>query len=294
MAKPFSNHRVLNLGAGTQSSVLLIMADRGDIEPVDVAVFADTQAEPKEVYDHLAWLETQVKRTRIVRVSAGNLEADSIAFRQNRFSADSTTGRKGYASIPLFVLSPDGTRGIVRRQCTSEYKIKPIEQYIRREIVGVAKGERVPKGVCVTQVFGISFDERQRMRAPDNQWSRFEYPLVDRKLDRQAVIRMAEAWFPDRVFPRSACVFCPYKSNGEWRRTRDEHPDEWRRAVEFDNAIRVAGQNGQRRKGMMVGDVYVHRSCVPLGQADLRTTDEKTGQLDLYGMVNECEGMCGV
>lgn len=34
------NHRILNLGAGTQSSVLAIMCDRGDVEPVECAIFA--------------------------------------------------------------------------------------------------------------------------------------------------------------------------------------------------------------------------------------------------------------
>lgn len=274
------------------------MADRGDIEPVDVAVFADTQAEPQEVYDHLAWLETQVKRTPIVKLSAGNLEADAISFRRNRFSENSSTGRKGYASIPLFVLNTDGSQGIIRRQCTSEYKIRPIQKYIRRELLGLKSGERAPKGVSVTQVFGISFDERHRMRTPEVSWCKYEYPLVDRALDRHAVIRMAEAWFPDRTFPRSACYFCPYKSNEEWRRLRDDQPDEWKKAVAFDAAIREADQQGQDAKKMLVGVPFVHRQCVPLDQVDLRSDDDKAGQLRFPGMMgvanNDCEGMCGV
>jgi len=290
--------RVLNLGAGTQSSVLLIMADRGDIEPVDVALFSDTMAEPKEVYDHLDWLEKQVKRTPIVRLSNGNLEADAIAFRRNRYHEDASTGRRGYASIPLFVLNPDGSQGIIRRQCTAEYKIVPIQRYIRRELLGLKDGQRAPKGVHVTQVFGISFDERQRMRTPEIPWCEYEYPLIDRKLDRWAVIRMAEEWFPHRTFPRSACVFCPYKSNEEWRRLRDEHPEEWDRAIRFDRAIRVADIEGQEKRRLpLIGLPYVHRQCVPLDQVDLRDNDDKAGQLrfpGLMGMQNECEGMCGV
>lgn len=175
--------RILNLGAGTQSSVLLVMADRGEIEPVELAIFSDTQAEPKEVYDHLNWLEKQVK-IPIVRVSNGNLEADAIAFRRHRYSEDATTGRKGYASIPLFVLNPNGTQGIIRRQCTSEYKITPIQRYIRREILKAEDGKRAPAGIRVEQVFGISFDERHRMRTPEVPWCDYDYPLVDLKLNR--------------------------------------------------------------------------------------------------------------
>lgn len=39
------------------------------------------------------------------------------------------------------------------------------------------------------------------------------------------------------------------------------------------------------------GEVYLHRSCVRLEEADLSTAADR-GQLDLWP--NECEGMCGV
>lgn len=286
--------RILNLGAGTQSSVLLVMADRGDISPVDVALFADTQAEPREVYDHLDWLEKQV-RIPVVRVSAGNLENDGIEFRSHLFTQGETGKR--YASIPLFVLNPDGSQGVIRRQCTSEYKIEPITKYIRREILGLEKGERYLGGDQVEQVFGISFDERGRAKNGngDPRWMLRDYPLVDMRLTRWQVIALAEKWFPDRTFPRSACVFCPYKSNEEWRRLRDEHPRDWDRAVRFDHATRIADAEGVASgKRKLVGVPYVHRQNVPLDEADLRTNDEITGQLTLSGMANECEGMCGV
>ncbi|GAA5542298.1 MULTISPECIES: hypothetical protein [Brucella] len=41
----------------------------------------------------------------------------------------------------------------------------------------------------------------------------------------------------------------------------------------------------------ILGEVYLHRSAVPLDQADLSTAADH-GQLDLWP--NECEGMCGV
>jgi hypothetical protein len=281
--------RIGNLGAGTQSSLLVFMAERGQIPPVDVWIFSDTQAEPQEVYDHLEWLKARSK-TPIVTVTAGNLEADGIEFRANPQT------KKRHASIPLFILNPSGSQGITRRQCTTEYKIIPIEKYIRREILGLAKGEVYRGGDQVEQVFGISFDERHRAKngAGDPKWMLRSYPLVDMKLTRWAVIAMAERWFPDHAFPRSACVFCPYKSNEEWRRLRDEHPVDWRRAVDFDYAMRRADAFGVLEKKRLVGVPFVHRQMVPLDQADLRSDDEIQGQLSLTGMANECEGMCGV
>ena len=73
---------VLSLGAGVQSSTLLLMAEAGEIEPrPDAAIFADTGWEPAAVYQHLDWLETQTS-IPIHRVSNGrNLYDDTWAWR---------------------------------------------------------------------------------------------------------------------------------------------------------------------------------------------------------------------
>lgn len=55
-------------------------------------------------------------------------------------------------------------------------------------------------------------------------------------------------------------------------------------AVEVEQALR----NGVRG---IRGGVFLHRSYVPLDEADLSTASDR-GQLDLWP--NECEGMCGV
>src|SRR5690606_37800588 len=48
--------KVLLLGAGVQSTTVLLMSCRGLLPKLDAAVFADTQWEPSEVYEHLEWL----------------------------------------------------------------------------------------------------------------------------------------------------------------------------------------------------------------------------------------------
>lgn len=66
---------VISLGAGVQSTTMALMAAHGEIKPMpDVAIFADTQWEPKAVYDHLDWLGSpNVLPFPIKRVTAGNL-----------------------------------------------------------------------------------------------------------------------------------------------------------------------------------------------------------------------------
>jgi hypothetical protein len=52
---------ILNLGAGVQSTALYLMSmrqDEPDLVPLfDFAIFADTQEEPRAVYDHIKWLK---------------------------------------------------------------------------------------------------------------------------------------------------------------------------------------------------------------------------------------------
>lgn len=51
---------------------------------------------------------------------------------------------------------------MVRRQCTSEYKIEVVNKAIRRELLGLKFRQRVPKDVVIHQYFGISTDEAAR------------------------------------------------------------------------------------------------------------------------------------
>jgi hypothetical protein len=99
--------QVLSLGAGLQSSALLLLAARGDIAPFDLAVFADTGWEPAAVYRQLDRLTTIAADAGVpvVRVSAGNIRADAL-----------DPGHR-FASMPLFTLGPNGEKGMARRQC---------------------------------------------------------------------------------------------------------------------------------------------------------------------------------
>ena len=273
--------KILSLGAGVQSSALALMVEKGELPMVDAAIFADTMSEPKEVYEWFDWLKTQVSYP-IHIVSYGNLRQDTIDSAQGK-------GRWNFLTIPVFSISKDtGKKGLLRRQCTSNYKIRPVHQQIR-EMLGLAKGEKRKKGTHVELWMGISTDEQGRMKENQIKWIENKYPLIEKNMSRQSCIN----WFKkhyNKTPPRSACTFCPYKSNKEWQNLRDNYPKEWQDVVEFDNAIRVGTKNDDQ--------VFLHKSCVPIAEADLRTGAEK-GQpnLDLFedeDMDQECEGMCGL
>ena len=84
--------------------------------------------------------------------------------------------------------------------------------------------------------------------------------------------------------PKSSCVFCPYQSDQQWKRLKDEEPSDFEKAVRFEAMI----QESFRKVGFE-GATYLHRSLKPIDQV---VFDKSSNQIDMFG--NECEGMCGV
>lgn len=249
--------RVLSLGAGVQSTALLLLAAEGAIK-VDAAIFSDTGWEPRAVYDHLDRLERDVAGPAgipVHRVTAGNIRDDAL------------DPAHRFASMPLYVKNPDGSEGMARRQCTSEYKLKPIKKQVR-ELLGYPWPERVPKGVYVDQLIGISTDEAGRARESDVQYARNVFPLLDLGWSRQACL----GFLADRGWgstPKSACIGCPFHGNRAWRQLRDTSPKEWEDAVAFDDAIRNGSARANAQGNELRGSMYLHRSRLPLSVAPI-------------------------
>lgn len=268
---PAPKLRVLSLGAGVQSTTLALAASRGDVGPMpDCAIFADTQWEPKRVRDHLDWLKGQL-RFPVYEVTAGSIR-DAITARTN------TTGGR-FAAVPWFIVNPDGSHGMGRRQCTKEYKLAPIAKHIRALLGKPGRSYIAPDSVEVW--VGISTDEIERMKPAKQRFIVNRWPLIEAGMSRAE----CERWLAERQFsaPKSSCIGCPFHSNAMWRDMRDNHPDEWADACEADRLLRADGPaKGMRRLEFM------HPSRVPLCEAPI---DEDDRQL---GFALECEGMCGV
>lgn len=264
--------RTISLGAGVQSTTVALLAARGELTPMpDCAIFADTQAEPGAVYRHLEWLEGELPFP-VHRVTAGDLGADI---------EESTRGGR-YAGAPFFTTSETGRAGRLRKICTVEYKVEPLEREQRR-LLGFEKGQRIAGKARAEVWIGISMDEIGRAKPAKTPWVTKRFPLIELRWSRADCLRwLAEQGYPEP--PRSACVFCPNHSNHEWKLLRDNDPDGWSRALEIDDLIR-GGVRGTTE------DLYLHRQLVPLQEADLRSAEEM-GQQTLWD--DECEGMCGV
>lgn len=269
---------VLSLGAGVQSSTLALMAAAGEFDRVpDIAVFADTGWEPRAVYLWLDWLETQLPFP-VARVGAGNLREDQLTARVRG------TKEKGerWAALPYFTKNPDGSRGMMRRQCTKEYKIAPIDHFIRYELLKLKPRQRAPKKLVIEEWYGISLDEIQRCKVEFAEpWRRNRYPLIEKRMTRLHCLEWMDAHGFDRP-PRSACLGCPFHSEEEWARIKSGDAEEWRSVVEFDAAIRHA-------RGMR-GETFLHGSLLPIDRVEFATR-AASGQVSF---LDECDGVCGV
>jgi len=279
-APPETKWNVLNLGAGVQSSCLALMAAKGEITPMpDFAVFADTQAEPQSVYDWLDWLEKQLPFP-VYRVTKGDLTEDSL-----RVHIAKAGHERVQRIIPAFGLLKDGTKtAAIGRSCTADYKVQAIVREIRNRCA-IKRGQ---KEISVTQWIGISWDELQRAKKASHEFTQHRWPLIEIKMRRHDCLNwMKQNGYPEP--PRSACVYCPFHSDTEWRRLRDEEPHEFQKAIKFDKQIREVHKNHNKRLNM---EVYLHNSCKPLDEIDF-DSDEQKGQ-QVWDFMAECEGMCGV
>jgi len=263
---------IISLGAGVQSSAMALMAAKGEITPMpDCAIFADTGWEPKHIYQWLDWLETQLPFP-VLRVNNGNIRDNLV----------DSFGAKRFASIPFFTESPNGG-GLMRRQCTREYKVMPITKKIR-ELMGLQPGQRAKGVIEITQWIGISLDEVVRMKPNRETWITNRWPLIEEKMTRLDCLN----WMKRNGYPlpqKSSCIGCPYHNDAAWREMKMHRPDEWSDVVEIDKMIR-SGVRGTKEK------LYIHRSLKPLDEIDFRSLEDMGQQVLEFG--DECEGMCGV
>ena len=271
----------LSLGAGVQSSVMLMLAIRGEIERPDHVIFADTGFEPRAVYEHLEWCKKQclkaelpihvVKATMDMREEFEAYEAGEIKHMHSR--------------PPLYMTRTDG-KGPgwpSIRQCTGNSKVEPLAR-IQKKLMGHKTERTIADGECILQI-GISTDEARRASPSRVRWIEHSYPLIDPlKMSRSDCQSWWERNYPHHSLPSSSCVICPYKTNRMWAAMKRDTPEDFAVAVEYDKRFRAAYE---RRTGQ---SVYVSREFKPLDEVSL---GEGQQAFDLEDEIY-CAGGCGL
>ncbi len=273
--------RVLSLGWGVQSWTLAAMAALGELDPFDYAIHADTTHEAAATYAHAEkwtpWLEE--RGVQVVTVLANRPDvvredwSASIlipAFTITEQPADESPYAQGERTRLEY------KTGQVKRQCTHDWKIMPIRRFIRTKL------PRRPSPSSVISIQGISLDEFTRMRDSDVQYIEHSYPLVDRRMTRADCVQ----WLQERrldVPVKSACVFCPYRSLGQWKRLKQAGGTDWDKAVAVDTMIRYKRQSGAGKPGHEVQrgiTLYVHPARKPLPEAVVIPEDFGAEQME--------------
>ena len=252
--------RIISLGWGVQSFALAAMSALGELPPVDAAIHADTTHERRETYEFAAkwtpWLEE--RGVKVVTVNNGR-----------RTVIDSWGGMM----LPAFAAWPTGeASGMMRRQCTHDWKVAPIKRWLQKN----------RNTEAIELWIGITLDEWDRMRTSDVQYIQNAYPFIE-LLERPWTRGMVMRWLRDNdleIPVKSSCVFCPYHDHATWREIKLSGNGDWKKAVEVDRAIR------DKRPGYKC---YLHAQRIPLEDVDLRN-EQDHGQLELWG--EECTGMC--
>lgn len=287
--------KVLSLGAGVQSTCLLLMSIEGILPKLDAAIFSDTGWEPREVYDHLDALEQVAQQAGIpiYRASRGSLPDDVL-------------NRHKFATIPAW--TPGGK---IKRQCTPKYKIEPIERTLRL-LLGAERWEQpcrycastgrriapwdsaagegpcsicdgtgirirvgsVPPDARAEQWIGFSADEFERVTtAGFPSYVTPRHPLIELGWTRNQCIR----WMADLGWAgvtKSSCIGCPFHDDETWLEMKDHmRADDWQRLVEFDQQLRGADTG-------MVEPRYLNERRLPLDAAveQYRRTKEDAGE----------------
>lgn len=265
-------------GAGLQSSTLTYLAvgQYADLPRPDAVIFADTEREPEWVYRTVNRLCSfcDYHGVPFHVVGVGDLGQDALDVVAGR--------RKRFSTIPFFVPKQrkNGTMGYSRlmRNCTRDYKIRPIERKVRA-LLGYPGRKRIPEGVLAHAWLGITTDEASRMKPSRTRWVKTVYPLIDLGMSSDDCVAFLEKHgFP--VPKKSSCYFCPFHSSRYWRDLHDNHPAEWEKAVTFDGQIR-----GLEGKAGIKGRPYLHPDCKPLPEIDSLRGDT---------FEEECEGYCGL
>lgn len=270
---------VISLGGGVQSSVMALMASEGAFDRVpDCAIFADTRWEPPSIYEHVEWLRDRLSFPLHVVDNGRSLREDVKALSNH-------SGHRNYVDIPVYLKGRGGEGdGIGRRQCTDNYKIRPIRSRIR-ELLGLRPRQRVRAGTTVELWLGISTDEAIRMKTSHDRWMTNRYPLIEAAMSRSDCADWWAARY-DRPLERSACVACPFQSRARWVETKRRWPELFAEAVQIDAKL--------RDRLALDKTPYLHSRRMPLAQAV--SLDEAHlgvgGRSDAFG--NECEGHCGV
>lgn len=283
-------HKPLHIqsnGGGVQSMAMYMMSSKGILPRFDYSIFIDLGTEKPGTYAAIEFMKNEALKKNgipLIVIKEKNLLSDTL---------DAITKKeKRFVSIPFFSTGPENKIGMLRRQCTGEYKIRQVNAAIK-QLYGLSGNQRFPETFIY---IGISLDEAIRMSSPEPVKFTNVFPflllqsgykkgnisfrdpkMLSTRLSRNQLIK----WLSDNNIPlppKSSCIFCPYTSNKDWLSMKKEDPRSFEIACSFDDQIRKG------KPGKVKSDLFIHKEGIPLREVNFSKPDN-----DLF---TECEGFC--
>lgn len=236
--------QIWSSGGGVQSAAIAALIVSGRIAPPNLAVIVDTEREQSTTWAYMDEVITPALKT--VGVTLNRVPKSLFA------KVDVWGGKDGESILMPVFTNQSGEDGKLPGYCSNEWKKRVTHRWA------------VSQGVKSADFWiGISTDEMQRISKSTNRWTN-RYVLIEQRMNRRECVDLVRSMgWPEP--PRSSCWNCPNHTAHEWRDIRDNKPQDWQQAIQFDREIRLKDPHA-----------YLHHDCVPLDQADL---DERNGIL---------------
>ena len=198
-----------------------------------IALRADPGMENSESYAYADFIESWAAAADIdCRVAPGpDLYEDLIGLDGSEARLDNP---------PYWTKDEKGKIGRLRQKCTRNYKIAPMDRFIRQYLedhFGISrKTGHVGDGV-VEKWIGFTKDEAHRIKPPQRKYINFRYPLIDLDMTKDDTLdfyRNEKLPMP----PRSVCNACFANGLDTLKEMYENRPGDWEQAVKVDRVVR--------------------------------------------------------
>ena len=275
--------KILSCGAGMQSSALHLMSCENALAKIrgeppvwpqvpiyDISIFCDLGFEPP-------WVKKQVE----FLANAGHSCGVPLVILDSPLYTDfmENFGERRTISIPWWTIKEDGHKSKMPRNCTIDYKVELISKYVRWELLGYKKGQRLREEdkKAHEMHMGFSAEESRRCKESPNPMFVNNFPLVEMGLTRaDNFAYIKDVWGLETK--ASACSFCPFHKNYFFKFLRENEPEQYAQVVGVDELLR-----DKNPKPPMDSDLFISRSRKRL----MDLTDEDCNDA-------ECFEYCGM
>lgn len=232
---------IWSYGGGVQSVAIAALIIQKQLPMPDMAIIVDTGYEKSTTWEYM---------DNVVSPALKSIGLVVQRVPKGRYATVDYLSKNGrYVLIPAF--TTQSGRGKLPCWCSGEWKRNVVRRWARAQ--GIKQ---------VIHWVGMSTDESKRGKGSRLQWWENQYPLIDvvptSRAECFALIESVGWPAPSR----SSCWMCPNQSDVEWKTQQLNHPEDHKKAIEFERLIRKHDKH-----------VYLHKSPRLLSEIDF--TKEK-------------------